>query len=146
MSKVRVVVDTNAWISYAFFRKRQSNLVKVVQGFLAHEYQCLASNHTLGESHDVMTRVKWTPHASLANRLVFCQRVTELCEVVSVTSTVTACRDAKDNKFLELALDGQADYLITGDTDLLTLANYPAPEWKFLIVTPTEFLEALESP
>jgi hypothetical protein len=34
MAEVRVVVDTNAWISYAFFRQRQSNLVKVVQGFV----------------------------------------------------------------------------------------------------------------
>ncbi len=146
MAKVRVVVDTNAWISYAFFRKRQSNLVKVVQSFLARDFVCLASDHTLDELHDVMTRVGWASHSPLAHRLVFCRRVTDLCEMVSVTSTVTACRDAKDNKFLELALDGQADYLITGDTDLLSLAKNPAPEWKFRIVTPTEFLEALESP
>ncbi len=146
MAKLRVVVDTNAWISYAFFRKRQSNLVKVVRSFLGSEFACLASDRTLEELHDVMARTEWASHSSLAHRLVFCQRVTDLCEVVSITSTVTACRDAKDNKFLELALDGQADYLITGDTDLLSLAKKPAPEWKFRIVTPTEFLEALESP
>lgn len=54
MAEVRVVVDTNAWISYAFFRQRQSNLVKVVQGFLAQDFLCLASDHTLGELHDVI--------------------------------------------------------------------------------------------
>ena len=67
MAKVRVVVDTNAWISYAFFRKRQSNLIKVVRGFLAHEFVCLASHHTLDELHDVMTRVGWASHSPLAN-------------------------------------------------------------------------------
>ena len=85
MAKVRVVVDTNAWISYAFFRKSQSSLVKVVQGFLAHDFLCLASDHTLDELHDVMTRVGWASHSPLANRLVFCRRVTDLCEVVSVS-------------------------------------------------------------
>ena len=146
MAKVRVVVDTNAWISYAFFRKRQSSLVKVVQRFLAHEFLCLASAQTLGELHDVMTRAGWASHSPLADRLVFCRRVADLCEVVSVTSRVAACRDAKDDKFLELAMDGQADYLITGDTDLLSLAKNPASDWRFLIVTPTEFLELGESP
>ena len=71
MAKVRVVVDTNTWISYAFFRKRQGNLVKVVQSFLAHDFLCLASDHTLDELHDVTTRVGWDSHSPLANRLVF---------------------------------------------------------------------------
>ena len=140
MAKVRVVVDTNAWISYAFFRQRQSNLVKVVQSFLADDFLCLASDQTLDELHDVMTRGGWASHSPLADRLVFCRRVADLCEVVSVTSTITLCRDARDNKFLELALDGQADYLITGDADLLIFSKNPAPEWKFRIVTSAEFL------
>ena len=78
MAEVRVVVDTNAWISYAFFRQRQSNLVKVVQGFLAHDFLCLASDHTLDELHEAMTRVGWASHSPLAYRLVFCRRVTKL--------------------------------------------------------------------
>ena len=93
-----------------------------------------------------MTRGGWASHSPLADRLVFCRRVADLCELVSVTSRITVCRDAKDNKFLELALDGQADYLITGDADLLSLAKNPAPDWKFRIVTPTEFLEAMKRP
>ncbi len=65
--------------------------------------------------------------------------------MITPITTITASRDPRDDKFLELALDGQTDYLITGDTDLLSLTKKPAPEWKFRIVTPTEFLEALES-
>ena len=40
---------------------------------------------------------------------------------VAVTTSITDCRDAKDNKFLELAINGQANCIITGDRDLLVL-------------------------
>ncbi len=143
MAEVRVVVDTNAWISYAFFRKRQSNLVKIIQGLLAGEWVCLASSGTLNELHDVMARPGWEKYSYLADRLVFARRVAELGEEISVNTTVTACRDVKDNKFLELAVDGNADFLITGDKDLLVLATKPDPAWKFKIVAPGEFLEAI---
>ena len=66
-----------------------------------------------------------------------------LSEVVSVTTAITACRDRKDNKFLELAVDGEAYFLVTGDKDLLDLAERPDPTWKFRIVTPKEFIEAI---
>jgi len=40
---------------------------------------------------------------------------------VEITETITECRDPKDNKFLELAVCGGADCLISGDGDLLAL-------------------------
>ena len=59
-------------------------------------------------------------------------------ERVVITKTVTACRDAKDNKFLELAVDGRADILISGDNDLLSMINHDG----IPIVTPAIFLKA----
>jgi predicted nucleic acid-binding protein len=52
---------------------------------------------------------------------------------------ITDCRDPKDNKFLELAIDGNADYIITGDPDLLILHSYRG----ISIVTPSQFLSIL---
>ena len=49
--------------------------------------------------------------------------------MVSVSSVVTDCRDAKDNKFLELAIDGVATCIITGDQDLLVL--HPLPDYLY---------------
>ena len=48
------------------------------------------------------------------------------------------CRDAKDDKFLEVAVNGKADYLITGDRDLLVLH----PFREIQIVSPATFLES----
>lgn len=142
MARARIVVDTNAWISYAFFRKNQSSVVNVIQGFLADKWVCLASSQTLDELHDVMIRHGWERYSVLADRLAFVHRVMELCERTTVETTITACRDEKDNKFLELAVDGQADFLVTGDKDLLALAEHPDPAWVFRIVSPREFLDA----
>ena len=57
---------------------------------------------------------------------------------VDVTATIAACRDPKDDKFLELAVDGRASHIITGDLDLLALN----PFRKIRILTPHDFLDA----
>jgi putative PIN family toxin of toxin-antitoxin system len=56
------------------------------------------------------------------------------------TTNLDVCRDPNDNKFLELAVDGLADYIVGGDKDLLILH----PFRDIPIVTPAEFLELLE--
>jgi uncharacterized protein len=142
MVKARVVLDTNLWISYAFFRKNHGNLVSVVQGVLDGEWTALASSPTMSELHDVMTRSGWERYSLLADRLVFVLRVSEASEHIAVSSTITACRDPKDNKFLELAVDGDANFLITGDQDLLALADTENPAWSCRILTPREFIES----
>ena len=45
-------------------------------------------------------------------------------ELVEIVETITACRDAKDNKFLELAVSGKADCIVSGDDDLLVLNSF----------------------
>ena len=60
--------------------------------------------------------------------------------VIEVTQVVTDCRDANDNKFLELALSGNADFIITGDADLLSL--HP---WRGVaILSPSDYLALSE--
>ena len=56
-------------------------------------------------------------------------------ELVTVISTVDICRDAKDNFLLALAKDGKANFLITGDDDLLIIKQFENTE----ILTYTEF-------
>jgi putative PIN family toxin of toxin-antitoxin system len=45
-------------------------------------------------------------------------------ELVTITERVAVCRDPKDDKFLELALNGRADLIISGDADLLVLDQF----------------------
>jgi putative PIN family toxin of toxin-antitoxin system len=44
-------------------------------------------------------------------------------KLISISSTITICRDFKDNFLLNLAVDGKADFLVTGDDDLLCLGK-----------------------
>ena len=57
-------------------------------------------------------------------------------EFVSVHTKVTICRDVKDDKLLALALDGNADFIVTGDKDLLVLNPFEG----IPIITPLDYL------
>jgi len=57
-------------------------------------------------------------------------------ELVSITERIVACRDAKDDKFLEVAVNGKADVIVTGDADLLVLNPFRG----ISIVTPATFV------
>ena len=67
--------------------------------------------------------------------------LSNMAEWIQVTSSIKACRDSNDDKFLELAVDGKATHLITGDLDLLALN----PFREIRILTPQAFL-ASEAP
>jgi predicted nucleic acid-binding protein len=55
--------------------------------------------------------------------------------MIEITTQINLCRDPKDNKFLELAVNGKADYLISGDQDLLILNSFE----KINILSPQAF-------
>jgi len=56
---------------------------------------------------------------------------------VNIRHKITACRDPKDNKFLELALSGKADFIISGDQDLLVLHPFE----NIPVISPADFLD-----
>ena len=66
------------------------------------------------------------------------EQILHASETVSITRTVQACRDPLDDKFLELAVNGNADIIISGDNDLLSMNNFDG----IPIVTPAIFMKA----
>jgi hypothetical protein len=62
--------------------------------------------------------------------------LTQTAQFIDVTEQISECRDPKDNKYLELALSGQAECIVTGDDDLLVLNSFRGIE----ILTVQEFL------
>jgi predicted nucleic acid-binding protein len=68
--------------------------------------------------------------------LEFLSGLVQLAEIVDVQDSITACRDPKDDKFLELAVSGQADVIVTGDADLLTLHPFQGIE----VLSPAAFV------
>ena len=96
----------------------------------------LASEATLAELQEVLFRPKFDRWISAAAKERVMARFTNLVEIVSITELVSACRDAKDDKFLSLAISGKADLILTGDTDLLVLHPFRGID----ILSPMDYL------
>lgn len=133
-NRYRVVIDTNLIISAAL--NKQSTPRRVIELIFRHHI-LLASLATLFEARQKLTLPKFNRYVSISERQHFHERFFSFATFVNVTSIITDCRDPKDNKFLELAVDGKADYIVTGDNDLLVLN----PFQKIPILTAREFLD-----
>lgn len=128
---MKVVIDTNIWISYLLGSLLQGMDEKI----LSKEIIVVVSEEMLKELSEVASRPKF-------KNILTVRRIKELFSlldsyaiVVSPSQKVNAYRDEKDNFLLEIALEGRADYLITGDEDLLVLD----PFHNTKIVKPKDF-------
>ncbi|MEI6328157.1 MAG: putative toxin-antitoxin system toxin component, PIN family [Pseudanabaena sp. ELA645] len=118
MSKIKIVLDSNVILSAALFKQstpRQALDKAAVSG------QILMSSEILGELQDIFNRPKFDKYSSKQVRNEFLNDFLTVVENVEIVQKITICRDRKDDKFLELAVNGKADYIITGDQDLLVL-------------------------
>ncbi len=96
------------------------------------------SNETHAELSEVVRRDKFEAWRTLAHRLAFFNGLVASARMVSVSIRVNDCRDAKDNKFLELALAAKAGTIVSSDADLLVLNPFRSID----ILTPAQFLLA----
>ncbi len=81
----------------------------------------LISLATLAELNEVLRRPRFNIYLRVDERQEFLAALVRESELVEVSAAVSACRDPKDDKFLELALSGAATHIISGDDDLLAL-------------------------
>lgn len=88
----------------------------------------------------LLQREKFDRYVTAAEREEFLEAFVERATFIEPTEKIRICRDAKDDKFLELAVGGGATYLISGDDDLRSLN----PFRRIAIVTAVEFLTATE--
>lgn len=133
-SRKRVVVDTNALISRLLL---PSSIPALAVRKAVNTGQLLVSEPVLTELADVLARKKFDPYVSIEDRQQFLRLFGRVAEMVPIIYTIQACRDPKDDKFLELAVNGAADLIITGDKDLLDLS----PFRRVPIITPAAFLK-----
>lgn len=114
----RTVVDTNLLVSRVLIPESvPAEAVRKAET----DGLVLASEATLGELADVLSRRKLDRYISAQERQEYLRRLLRTVEVVAVRHVVRVCRDPGDDKFLELALSGDADLILTGDKDLLAL-------------------------
>jgi len=118
--KIRLVVDSNIWISALWsqdFQIRTNAFFKSENCLVFSEMLFYELDKTIRKPH-LAKKISQTNYVELVSKL---RTVTKL---VDVRSKVEICRDPKDNYLLALAKDGDADYLITGDYDLLVLEEF----------------------
>jgi putative PIN family toxin of toxin-antitoxin system len=130
----RLVVDTNVFASAIIFPGSVPR--QVVDHSLDHGV-VIFSEATMTELAEVLSRSKFNSFVSRADRELFLAQVESVAEFVPIIQLVRACRDPKDDKFLEVALNGRADVIITGDADLLGM--HP---WRGIaVLSPAKYLK-----
>lgn len=130
----RIVIDTNVLVSRLL-------AAQSVPGLAVREARrngrLLVSEATMNELAEVLARPQFDRYVSLENRKQFLRELGPRTEVVPIVRSVRECRDPEDDKFLEVALNGRANVIITGDADLLAL--HP---WRDVaILSPTDYLK-----
>jgi putative PIN family toxin of toxin-antitoxin system len=81
----------------------------------------LVSETTMRELADVLAQPKFDHYVTLDERMQFIRLVVSTAEFVPIIHQVRECRDPRDDKFLEVALNGRADVIVTGHADLLAM-------------------------
>ena len=131
---MRLVYDTNIIISALLFEGSKPSKafdIGINQGAI------LFSSSTFTELEEVLSRNKFDQYISHEERKQFLTSFILDSTPVEISETISECRDPKDNKFLELAVCGKADFIISGDEDLLVLN----PFRNIQILTPDSFLK-----
>ncbi len=136
MKTKRIILDTNLWISFLI----SNNLSQIDSLIKSRTLTLIFSNESLEEFIDVIQRPKLSKYFTIIDTQQILQLFDDFGELISVKSNIEICRDAKDNFLLNLSLDGKADYLITGDKDLLVLGKIGNTE----IIKFTDFTKSLE--
>ena len=117
---LRVILDTNLWISYLISKR----LRKIDALFEENGVTLIFSDELMEEFLEVAQRPKFGKYFTSADLENLLALFDVYGEWVQVVSSVDLCRDAKDNFLLALAKDAKADYLITGDQDLLIIKKF----------------------
>lgn len=133
----RLVIDTNVLLSHLLLPGSVPDQV-VIRA--VRSSQMLVSEATLAELIDVISRPKFDPYIRSELRRGLISRLTAIAEVVPILRPIQACRDPRDNKVLEVAVNGSAHAVITGDADLRALHLFRG----IAIMTPAQWLNTSE--
>lgn len=134
---MRIVVDTNVFISAGL---RQGSLPALSVYIVERRCTLLRSTATEQELFEVIDRPRFSRLIAPDFRAWLVQLFAR-ADLIAINEIVTECRDLKDNKFLELAINGRADLILSGDNDLLTMNEFR----DIPIVQPAMFFKLMTS-
>lgn len=116
-NEIKVIVDTNLWISFLIGRK-----LSCLLSLLSHpNLELVVSQELIEEIREVSLRPKLRKYFSQEQIALLLDFMSEETLLYQLENIIPRCRDPKDDYLLELAIVSKADYLVTGDKDLLDL-------------------------
>ena len=133
MNPNRVVIDTNVFISALL---NPLGTPKKVINIAVSQFTILQSEATYQELATRISKKKFDKYLEKDDRLDFLSSLKNRSLFVDIFHETRVCSDLDDNKFLELAVSGMAQYMITGDNALLILNTYQG----IPIINPAEFV------
>jgi putative PIN family toxin of toxin-antitoxin system len=138
---VKAVVDTNVAVSAAI--NPAGSPAEVIRRWRQNAFIWLTSDPLLDEIRSVFAWPRVTRHFAWDESEVrdFLAILLQGASVVDMGPSLNTARDPADNRVLETAVAGGADYIVTGDDDLLSLGSYEGIE----VVSPARFLAVLIS-
>lgn len=138
-TRLRVVVDTNVWISAML---NTAGVPGQLGRWVLRHGLAVFSNETFAELAERIWRPKFDRYVSMERRKALLADLSasgHWVEVPPITAAKNFCRDASDDKFFHLAIAAGATFLVTGDQDLLVLADALCEEGVH-VLTPAEAL------
>ena len=129
--RVKCVVDTNVLISAALTKGAPFRIVE----HLIKNNALIFSKETISELSSRITQPKFDKYVSAEDREAYVNNLILSADLVIIDNLIQGCRDRDDDKFLETAVKGDAQFIITGDQDLLAIHRFEGIE----IVTVQEF-------
>ncbi len=134
MTDIRAVLDTNVIISAIFWRGAP---YKVMKKALQRDFILVISPDILEEVSERLKHKFNLPREEIETLMNILLSYSDIVEPTTKVNVVKA--DENDNKIIECAIDGEADFIVTGDHHLLELKSYKSIK----IITPAEFLKLL---
>ena len=135
-NKSHYVFDTNVIVSALLFAQSTSGRslkIALNQGAL------LLSEAVAEELGEVLRRDRFDRYVKRETREEFLQSLIQSATFIEIIVHIEICRDPKDDQYLELAVNGKADCIISGDADLIVLSPFRGID----ILPPHEFLMTL---
>ena len=131
---MRAVIDTNVLISALLSPNGAPR--RVIKTLASHQATLLFSDATFNELAQRLARPRFNRYRTARQMVAWLDWLAELGEWVAPATTISACRNPDDDKFLAVAVDGEAQVLVTGDGGLLELTPFEG----IPILTPAGFL------
>lgn len=134
---MKIIIDTNLWVSFLLKGHVYTNLLSILS---KEGNDIVICQQSIDELLAVASRAKFRKYISEKQLTALISFLLQKAQIYYVDNIPARCRDPKDDYLLELAVASEADFLLTGDSDLLSMGMIG----KCKITTVAQCLNSLE--